>query len=871
MKRKMIFMIFLTLLLVIQPAVNTNLSYADQIYNPAPSEMTNSVTQIVKQDIGAGGEEQLITNVVHNGGFEETFPTGGPVGFNFGGGAFQYVNPTSSEVYAGTYSCDIQAYGNLQFSANARLSRYLASVNTPYVVEDIDLDFWAYIAQNPDISEGGQIYFYLQFYHAPSSTYYYINYYLSTANIPSNSGNNVHINATIPSLSWVNVHRDVTLDFETAFGPANPLVYLNYIYLYAYSPTDPVGMTEFYVDDFSAENSTGYNFITTNEGFEAGSASGWNTYNRGIGSVLQSPDHTEGSYSINMSAYTPLPSLTTYSYIEKYMGDWNPDMGYYTHNPGDLTIDFDWKYLEPKGPFVDQYAIFYIYGHNETYDFELTWMLGSAIDAHIFTNSSDSGGTRLYFLADGFGDRDVWHTLTADIYDFTSAYGVDTMAFIYCGFRVFSSYEATSTAQLLVDNFKLNTYPTGDPSFEEDWNVEPTDPIPSWYGNGFEDYLNLTSDVHSGDNAANLSAYTGDTSVEIWRYPALAVTPNLYTDFWYKLDSIQAGANTHAYINIELYNGGEIYYVLGASSDFGASNSTYDVYFLVDDFNQTGVWTNLVRNIYDDIEAAFGPGDWEIYEIRFRAYAQGGLVTTLLVDDVHFVLDSSGPQLIIQLPLNTPTYYDDARFEIIAADSLSRVSNVRVYYRTGTIWNYVIATPMGMSFLATIPAFDWGNVVEYYIQMYDMFGNTNIADNGGSYYAYDIVDNVKPYVELLNVNTSSKLGIESLEIEAYDIGSDIAYILIYDTGELVGNITGEPYNFDYDPDIKQVDGQRHLIIEAFDNAGNSEITEMILGVNLPSGFVSFFQTWGTLMGAAIVGAAWITVVLIKVFKKPKTE
>ena len=55
-----------------------------------------------------------------------------------------------------------------------------------------------------------------------------------------------------------------------------------------------------------------------------------------------------------------------------------------------------------------------------------------------------------------------------------------------------------------------------------------------------------------------------------------------------------------------------------------------------------------------------------------------------------------------------------------------------------------------------------------------------------------------------------------------------------------------------------------------DFAGNVDVSEMLLGVDLPSGFVSFFQSWGTLVGAGIVGAAWITVVLIKVFRKPKT-
>ena len=205
----------------------------------------------------------------------------------------------------------------------------------------------------------------------------------------------------------------------------------------------------------------------------------------------------------------------------------------------------------------------------------------------------------------------------------------------------------------------------------------------------------------------------------------------------------------------------------------------------------------------------------------------------------------------------------------MAYDYFSHVSYVQVFYRTDGGWSSVVASMAGMSFLASIPAHDWDNTVQYYIVMQDTFGLQSTADNSGLYYSYDIVDNVEPYVQILHVTTSSK-GIQSVDIEAYDPGSDIAYVELYDTGELVANLTTTPYNVTYSEDFEQIDGTRTLIARAVDNAGNEMIHEVVLGVDLPSAFVAFFQTWGTLFGAGVVGVAWGVVAIVQAVKKSKT-
>jgi hypothetical protein len=872
MKKKKSLMLILSILLALQPFILANSSKAQIHFNSPSQNILVSENPLIKQAIGVGGEEQLITNFVKNSGFEETEPDGTPSDYYSDGDAFQYADTTYSgstpSPYAGGYACYITAYGTEQFTANGQLYRALTDGSTrPYLVEDIDIDFWVYLVNNPDLFNGGTMYLSLYFYHQPSSTNWEIRYYFSTTWIPSDSGNNAYINASTPFLNWENFHRDVTLDFETAFGPANPLTYLNYMYIYVNSPDEATGAAELLVDDFSVENSTGYDFIDSNEGFETGNGLDWFGYNRGLSSIYQSTDNTEGSYSLNMTCTAPIYGLPAQTYIQKYFGSWNvPPMGYYVTDPGTLTIQFDWKYTEAIG-IPGQYAYAYLNAENNTHEYRIYWMLGESTDSHIYSNSSSSSITRIYLLADGFGERDTWNTFQLDVYDLATEFNIVNIPYMFFNLIGYTGSDAGSTVQLLVDDFQIHAYPTGDPSFEQDWYYTAANPIPSWHTNVADPYASLTSDAHSGDNAANMTAYIGGTTANLYRFTYLPVTDNLYTDFWYKLESIESGANNYAMIDISFENGHNIHYIVGSGASYTPSNSSANVYIYVDNYNQTGEWFNLVRNINDDYEVYFGPGYKEIEIIQFHLHSQIDSVTSLLVDDVNFVLDSTGPQLVSHILLNTPTYYNDALLEIMAVDNLGRVSNVRVYYRTDVSWSFVTATPMGMYFHADIPAFDWGNVVEYYVQMWDMYGNTNIADNSGSYYSYSIFDNIAPNVQITNVNTSSKLGIESLEIEASDIGSDIAYILIYDTGELIGNLTEDPFNFYYDPEMKQVDGQRHIIAEAFDYAGNSEIAEVILGVNLPSGFVSFFQNWGTLIGAAIVGTAWGTVVLIRVFKK----
>ncbi|MHA1219813.1 MAG: hypothetical protein ACTSO5_14205, partial [Candidatus Heimdallarchaeaceae archaeon] len=282
------------------------------------------------------------------------------------------------------------------------------------------------------------------------------------------------------------------------------------------------------------------------------------------------------------------------------------------------------------------------------------------------------------------------------------------------------------------------------------------------------------------------------------------------------------------------------------------------------------------RNIAEDILLAFGVDNWNITQVRFQVYTSNIEIVSLIIDDVHFVRDSSGPQLISAILLNDPTYYQSANMEILAFDSLSRVVSTRVYYRTDVSWSYVDATMMGMYFHASIPAQDYGNTIEYYFVMTDSFGLVNTDNNMGAYYSYEIIDDIDPFVTILSISTNADYGLAEINLDCGDVGSDIDFVDILDNGTLIATITEAPYLYEWSSSVIQESGLHVITAVAHDNAGNTAEATFDVYVTVyepppgPGAFKSFFQSWGTLVGAGIVGAAWAGVITFKFFKKPKT-
>ena len=873
MKKKYLILIILSLLLF-QPTSSILTNNAQHIQNDESIYNRISYDNLIKQDVGVGGEEQIKINFNPNYGFEETTSDGGPENYNYYGAAFQYADTAYTGLtHSGTYACRIQALGTEQFYANPYLYRNLGTSPIAYLQDDIEMSFWYYLVSNPDVGTAGNLY--LRVRCSTPSGYRTLYYYFSSPYVPENntpSYGYYDLRGSSTFGIWHNFQRDITNDFTAIFGAPTPTAYVELVYFYATSPANPLGMAEWVVDEISIENTIAYDWFSINGGFESGNGQYWSTYNRGVASIYQTDDHTEGNYALNMTATTEINGVSGDAGLESYWGSWfTPPIGLYANQPGDITLSFDWKYNEYNTG-SNHYAYFYVYGNNATHDFSMYWFLGEDSDTILWGNSTGSSYAYFYLAAPGFGIRDSWQSFNIDLFYYLEECNITNMPIVGSGFQIYAGNIQGATTVFLIDNFNAIADPVGDPSFEEDWYFSSSNSIPSWMQNSDYPYVSLSSDAHLGEHAANLSSYDSYGTVSIYRNTHINIANNLFSDFWWKLEAIDLTSYSFTHAELEIDNGNKIYYIFGSSPGYSATNTSNNYYYFIENHNELGTWNNLVRNIAEDINLAFGNNNWNITLVRFEIYGSGIELNSLLLDDVHFVRDSIGPQLINHMLLNIPTYYQNAIMEMLVVDHLTRVTSTRVYYRTDLSWSYVDATMAGMYFHATIPAQDYGNTVEYYFVMKDMFGMESTDNNGGLYYSYEIVDDINPMITILSISTDADYGLAKIDLLCEDVGSGIDFVEIIDNDSLVASVYEAPYSYEWNSSIIQESGLHIITAVAHDNVGNTAETSFNIYVNVfqpPGPFISFFQKWGTLVGAAVVGAAWLGVVLAKFFRKPK--
>ena len=131
--------------------------------------------------------------------------------------------------------------------------------------------------------------------------------------------------------------------------------------------------------------------------------------------------------------------------------------------------------------------------------------------------------------------------------------------------------------------------------------------------------------------------------------------------------------------------------------------------------------------------------------------------------------------------LGTPVYYNPTTILIEAIDALTEVDTVILSYEQTSVWYHILATDTGGGvYSATIPAFDYGENIRFYITVNDTLDRTLVDDNGGSYYGYDVDDDVNPIGNLVNpVNGSIVSGDITLSVDCSDIGSGINFVQFY--------------------------------------------------------------------------------------------
>jgi len=797
-----------------------------------PSAVTPSSQNSVAMDIFNTEEnvsptadallEELKYNVNQNPSFETADGDGWPVGYsgfatNYRTTDFAYTADTNSGTYAGYIASHGVSHGG---TANAYLSRSIGQIPSAFMSGGLTLDFYWNTLNNPDLDVAAYTYLLVQTTNA-TGNYHEIRYFLSN-NLYSVS-NTTSMTAYLWNFTignWNHFSRDLSTDYSAnpLNSPIDSTRRVTDFWWYAAAPSTCKNTIDFLLDDVTLTNGT-YSSWLPNGGFETGDGLYW-SYSDGTPTfVSQSTDSTDGVYSLNMT--TGIVNVATgYGAVER---DFNYPAGQYCYEPGLTVIEFDWQFSRAIGS-AYQYSTLDVTFANETSTYYLHFFLGFGADTIIgFANSSN----HIYIALEGFNDRDTWHNVQLDMYDYISEFGSTVGTITEFQFYVHAT-NAGSQVTLLVDDFLIMTSPTGDPGFELDWYESSNTPFAGWFrASGDINSIKRTTDSFTGTYACNLTPRnTASNLAAVTRSTFVDVSPDDYLDLWWRLDAMNDVSSSYAYASLTFESGKMLFYLLGSSSGYSPSNTTTVGFINVNGFNTTGVWTNLHRNITRDAEEVFALSeDWQISSVAAYARYDHSVIyesrVSLIVDD--FIITDGRPPVITavdQLPA-APMYYDDVHVQIGVTDARPGVDHVLVNYTTngGSNWHSV---PTTGGYDAYIPVQDYGTTVEYFVVAVDGVGLQGINDNGGLYYSYTVGDDVDP---TLSIDTPAHLsnveGVVAISTTVEDLGSGVDYVqFIIDSGTPVNDDTS-PYSYNWDTNVEDL-GLHTIDVIVHDNAGNTQ-------------------------------------------------
>ncbi|MHA1247630.1 MAG: Ig-like domain-containing protein [Candidatus Thorarchaeota archaeon] len=767
----------------------------------------------------AGGEEHYVTNVFQNGRFEEPWGTSAPPGFSGYGTGLSFANTTYRDLVAnGSQSALLEALGSRSWEGYVGIWQDLGgklNLGSPAY-----LNVSYYIVSTGYLSSSGYIYVDVQS-RSSSQVSRTLRYVLS-AN-PSQYFYNFSARHTwvldFPTGTWVTLHRNLTEDFQNAFGSSAGDYNVTGIQLSMYSGS-PSDWSQVVFDDVKVRNATFE--AVTNGGFEA-SGSKWSIYKHSPSEAVVSTDHTEGQYSLNMSCWRANDGSSRQS-VYSYRSNGH---GFFPQT-APVTVSFDWKYNDTYNG-GGQYAYFELRFANSSTHLHVVFVLGHDLNGSSWTNNT----WYTYLNAAGFGVRGQWQRFELDVNSFVEDMGWKAMYVDYFDFYMAAGSYMNSTVTLLVDNFSVTTYPAGDPGFEvteiPNYNTE-TSGWDYYYGSTS---TNLVTNVsHSGEHALNLTLTGGAGTTGVLRYMTVDFPNATFTDFWWRLDTpLQPGSAV--YVIFGLDGNRELCYVLHSNAS-GFSNSSMSVFIDVGPQPQIGEWQNFVRNLPGDIRNVFGNVGNRVDYVLIAIHAGSSDTVSALFDDIHFVLDTHAPQIDVERDIASPTYYQDVRVRA-AIDDLSSVSATLYYRLNGGGWTSVPMVLHGSEYVAAIPAQSYGTVVEYYVVAQDALGNMGVDDNGGAYYSYDVGDDIGPAVEVLSpFNRSIVRGIVTLSFNATDpdasSSAGMGRVEVWANSTLVANITSAPYLINWNSTALS-NGAYVLTAKAFDRAGNTGTHSILVTVD----------------------------------------
>ncbi len=830
----------------------------------------------------APGFENIKSNVIRDGEFEEVGSDNDPVYFNYGGDAYEISNASyQDDVHGGSYAMYYSAEGTDQLSTTTYTGRSLTST-LPYVYldDDLALDMWFKIKANPNLAQGAYANMYVQFYDG-SQNYYLYYYFSRQAALPSNSTYYAYYDVRQPVGSWFNLQRNLTKDFEEALTTITitPSFYATYIQFRCSSIEDPAGPTEMVVDDIYITNSTGYNILQENGDFEDGNSYRWYDFRTGPASIrISDEDYTQGSHSMNLTAQAYYDDSSCYLYCQRdFVTDFDlyPN-SFYPTEPGAFVLAYDWKYSDTSNGGFYQNAFQYMYLQNETFSAYLYFLLGEASDTMPSSNYTSSTYMFKYYTAPSFGSRDTWEHFNLDLFDLYQLENFGNLIPTSIGYQLNAGYEQNSTTTLLVDDLRIVANPLGDPSFELDTKWHPNDPLYSWTAPD-HNYVNRTTFAHTGNYAANVTM-SNPGSAEFYRRAYLPIEENLFLDFWWFLDDLSGPSYAYSYIWLELDSLYDFYYIIGKTSVTTFTNESDLVFCVIEELNQTGSWNNLFRNVQNDIFDAFGEANWNITRVSCGILTSGTSSISAFFDDLYFVRDVAAPEIsnLVQTPLY-PQYIDSVTIEVDIIDNVG-IASAEMFYRidSGSWFQVGISNVVGNHYATSIPNYGYNSIIQYFIEASDVYGHESSLGSDTSPLEYTVIDLIDPYLVVEAPPTDEPINdIVIFNITGLDVGSGTASFEITIDTEVVFFDTIVPT--DYTWETTYLDNGNHTIIFTLeDNAGNIATLQLeyIVEHHVPW-YVrakTFLQKWYPYItagaGVLIIGSFTLAIV-IRVRKRRK--
>lgn len=613
--------------------------------------------------------------------------------------------------------------------------------------------------------------------------------------------------------AWHTLDRNITKDYIAGWGAGdlNSNQYVQGVRLRTFSNANNPGMTRVVFDNIVLTNGT-YSGWIVNGDFETGIPDPWYRSQSTMGYIEQSTDRTQGAYSLNISV--PDNTVTSgYSYVRR---NFDYPGGYFAPSIDWMTFEFDYKYNDTVSNPSPQRSYLCIALRNTSATYFLYLYFGTEDNNLFFTSNTTTLNS---FKALGFGVRDTWHHVSFDLYSYMSSVGyIANLSLYYMQFYVSNSAPGASMF-LLVDDFNIITYPTGDPGFEEDWFMDSSTPFAGWINwNGETGVISRTLDSLEGTYACNLTVEDSD-SAGIWRRTEFPVYPSDLTNFSWRIDDMGV-LSSHVDIMFRFSDDTYLYYTLGSGVLHNPSNSSSAHYIRPSAFNVTGVWNTFHANLTHDAEEAFGPGaDTTVIQYNIDTYASSGERVSVLFDELHFI--DFGPPVVDSVDFlpASPMYHDTVDVIIYAHDDRSGIQSVLVDYNNGSWWG-LPASDMGDYYVATIPAQDYATFVYFQVSVTDKSGFNTLDDNGGLLYFYVTGDDVNPTLTITNpINNTDQSGLLTITAVADDAGSGVGYVSFnFDGGGAINDYSA-PYSQNWNLDDESL-GLHFIIVSVHDNVGN---------------------------------------------------